>query len=86
MSLSMVYKTVTRLSTHENLFVRTVTLGGPIAPPQAASNFTGDVLVVTGSHDLVYCAGGCIRNGTNLPAEVQTLYPNAGSFETYIPA
>lgn len=63
-----------------------LTLGGPIAPPQAASNFTGDVLVVTGSHDLVYCAGGCIRNGTNLPAEVQTLYPNAGSFETYIPA
>jgi len=63
-----------------------LTLGGPVFPAQTSSNYTGDVLVVTGSHDLVYCAGGCIQNGTNIPAQVQSLYPTAGSFETYIPA
>ncbi len=55
------------------------------SPVGLADRFYGDVLVVTGDHDFLFCGGSCYVNDTSYPAMVSTLYPNASSFESYLP-
>ncbi|EFX01970.1 ctr copper transporter family protein [Grosmannia clavigera kw1407] len=56
-----------------------------------ASNFTGAVTVVTGQQDVAFCYGNstilgdCGQGDSSLPAQAQTLFPNASSFAYYVP-
>ncbi|EPE09769.1 alpha beta-hydrolase [Ophiostoma piceae UAMH 11346] len=56
-----------------------------------ASNYTGPVAVVTGQQDVAFCyanatvLGDCGQGNTSLPAQVQSLFPNASTFDYYIP-
>ncbi|KIJ63687.1 hypothetical protein HYDPIDRAFT_92149 [Hydnomerulius pinastri MD-312] len=57
----------------------------------AAEQFTGDVRVVTGAQDWIFCYSNCYAvppdsGYASIPAGVQALYPAAHSFSTYIPA
>ena len=56
---------------------------GTIVAP--AINFTGPVAVINGAEDLPFCFGNC-SYPTNLPAEVQKLYPHVSikRFATYL--
>ncbi|KAH7911761.1 alpha beta-hydrolase [Hygrophoropsis aurantiaca] len=56
----------------------------------AAPDFKGDVLVVTGAQDWIFCYSNCYAvppNSTypNIPAYAQELYPAANYFSTYLP-
>ncbi|KAF8305192.1 hypothetical protein DL93DRAFT_2183040 [Clavulina sp. PMI_390] len=53
-----------------------------------AGSYTGDILVVTGEHDLPGCGGNCYQgtNGASVLTESGAFFPNAKSIATYIPA
>ncbi|KAF8305193.1 hypothetical protein DL93DRAFT_2172697 [Clavulina sp. PMI_390] len=52
-----------------------------------AQAFTGDVLIVTGVHDLPGCAGNCYQgsDGVSVLSGSNAVFPNAKSLATYIP-
>ncbi|KAG8745167.1 hypothetical protein FRC10_008620 [Ceratobasidium sp. 414] len=65
-----------------------MTIAEPVSQP--ASNYKGDVFVVTGEKDLIFCGGNCMQqptttSGNSLLDDTKTLYPNAKSFMTYVP-
>ncbi|KAG8712447.1 hypothetical protein FRC08_014563 [Ceratobasidium sp. 394] len=64
-----------------------LTIGEPVLQP--APNYKGDVIVVTGEKDLIFCGGNCNQpptttSGKSLLDDTKTLYPNAKSFMTYV--
>jgi hypothetical protein len=79
----------------------TVTLGElvtTIFSPSVVPNYTGDIFVLTGSDDAIFCAkgfqgietissmvGDCGEGSSSKVAEVQTQYPNAKSFGYFQP-
>jgi hypothetical protein len=57
--------------------------------PGPAANYQGNVHVVTGDRDWIFCGLNCISGAPagfdSIPAAVTQLYPAAGSFSTYVP-
>ncbi|KAG9086476.1 hypothetical protein FRC06_003067 [Ceratobasidium sp. 370] len=65
-----------------------MTIAEPVSQP--APNYKGDVFVVTGEKDLIFCGGNCNQpptttSGNSLLDDTKPLYPNAKSFMTYVP-
>ncbi|QRV98014.1 alpha/beta hydrolase family protein [Ceratobasidium sp. AG-Ba] len=65
-----------------------MTIGEPIS--QIAPDYKGDVFVVTGEKDLIFCGGNCNQKptkveGNSLLDDTKTYFPNSKSFNTYVP-
>ncbi|KAG9120191.1 hypothetical protein FRC07_004404 [Ceratobasidium sp. 392] len=65
-----------------------LTIAEPVSQP--APNYKGDVFVVTGEKDIIFCGGNCNQKpttteGNSLLDDTKTLYLNAKSFMTYVP-
>ncbi|QRV83965.1 alpha/beta hydrolase family protein [Ceratobasidium sp. AG-Ba] len=65
-----------------------MTIGEPIS--QIAPDYKGDVFVVTGEKDLIFCGGNCNQKptkveGNSLLDDTKTYFPNCKSFNTYVP-